>query len=98
MQNTTFFKQINTLIKQQSIQHLYKFPNIDAQGMIDFERAYTNNYYNPILIFIRQDINDINNSRTYYLYQINNKTYEVYVIVINGLSRKYVQPYKNASF
>jgi hypothetical protein len=90
--NNTLIKEIETLIINPS-NHPYKFPDVCAHNMIMFERAYTNNYHHPILLFVRQDIKVTNNYRTYYLYEKDQKTFEIIVISINGIVSKYAKPF-----
>jgi hypothetical protein len=95
MQNNTLINQINIMINEEQKDSSYKFPNVNARYMIDFERAYNNNYHNPVLVFVRQDIKDFNNNRTYYLYEKDNKIYEVQVIVDNEIVSTYTKPHNN---
>ena len=95
MQNNTFINQINIMINKEQKDSLYKFPNVNARYMIEFERAYNNNYHHPVLVFVRQDIKDFNNNRTYYLYEKDHKIYEIQVIVNNEIVSTYTKPHNN---
>ena len=92
MQNNTLLDQINIIINKP-IDHSYKFPNVNARYMIDFERAYNNNYHRPILVLVRQDIKDLYNNRTYYLYEKDNEIFEIFVIVNNDNLSTYTKPH-----
>jgi len=94
MQNNTIIDTITILINKKPEQHIYTFPNVNARYMIDFDRIYTNNMHNDILVLARHDVKDYNNNRTYYLYEKDYKIYEVYVIIVNGIVKTYAQPYK----
>lgn len=95
MQNNTLMNEIETLINKNQEEHSYKFPNVNARYMIDFDRAYTSNFHHPVLVLVRHDIKDISNSRTYYLYEKDYKIYEVYNIMINGIVKKYTKPHNS---
>lgn len=69
----------------------YKFPNINERHMIVFERNYYNNITNPIIVFVRFDVKDSQNSRTYYLYDNNIKVYKVCIIIKNGNKIIYIK-------
>jgi hypothetical protein len=69
----------------------YKFPNINERHMIVFERNYNNNFTNPIIVFVRFDVKNSQNSRTYYLYDNNIKIYKVFVIIKNGNKTIYIK-------
>ena len=93
MQNNTLMNEIDSMINKNQEDHNYKFPNVNARYMIDFDRSYTSNFHHPVLVLVRHDIKDVSNSRTYYLYEKDYKIYEVYNIMINGTANKYIKPY-----
>jgi hypothetical protein len=93
MSNNTLIERVNVIINSTPETHSYKFPLVNARYMIDFERAYSNNYHHPVIVMVRHDIKDSHNHRTYYLYEKDHKIYKVYVIKINDITKTYAEPY-----
>ena len=90
--NTAFIQDIERLISNP-IHNKLHFPDVCAANMIAFERTITHNMTNPILVFVRQDIKDINNLRAYYLYEKEKTIYEIITIVVNNITHTYVKPF-----